>query len=167
MRVLNVEEYKSISGGYAPGVAGVFTKSGMNAYTNIGNGFITTISCKTPMTFNFTLGISTTGKVIDANTGGGASIPQDCTVTTINTRTGIQTICEGTVCSSIDTNTGKKISEIDNSRPFDTGLASVTAGNEYAVAESGTHLGGGYVGGDGVLPPPPPPVRFFGDELDG
>jgi hypothetical protein len=134
-------------GGLAGNVAGTFTFAGNGSWTNLGNGISVNMVCTPGTTFGFTLGLSTSGKLVNAQTGLDLQFSGSCTVTTINTKTGIETICptNGGTCTVIDTKTGQKLSDASNSFFDQSGFSTVSIGEGSEVAMGGSDLAGGYV----------------------
>lgn len=134
-------------GGMAGNVAGTFTFAGNGSWTNVGNGISVNMVCTPGTTFGFTLGLSTSGKLVNAQTGVDLQFSGSCTVTTINTKTGIETICptSGGSCTVIDTKSGKIISSADSSYIDQSGFETVSVGESTAVEMGGSDLAGGTV----------------------
>lgn len=149
MRVLNLAERKVISGAGAPVP---LTQVAPKIFTNTVNGITTTVVCTAPQSFSFTLALSSIGKLVRGDTGLGATISGDCTITTIDTKTNIESVLHpnGKI-DVIDLKNGHTISETD-AAPGDTGLSELagaegnTSGDEFAGGDS---VGGDYGGGGG------------------
>ncbi|MTV36648.1 hypothetical protein [Duganella radicis] len=152
MRVISKSECAYIGGGgpVAPAQTTQLTKQSPTVYIGSFNGITTTVVCTTPFSASLNLAINTKGKLVDAN--GGASVDtQSCTVTTVDTKTQIESVCKGTDCTTIDLKTGQKISEttVDDG---DTGieqLAQADSGDMVAFAGYDFSGGGGDDGGGG------------------
>jgi len=135
-------------GGLAANVAGSFTFLGNGGWRNIGGDTVTSIFCTPGTTFSFNLGLSTAGKIVNANTGLSVSLPGDCRIVTDNSKTGIQTNCpaNGGTCQVINTKTGQQISSSNETDVDQSGLSSVAVGEATEIEMGGSDLAGGAVG---------------------
>lgn len=150
MRVLSRSECAYIGGGgpVAPAQITPLTRQAPTVYSGSFNGVTTTVVCSTPFSVGLNLEINTKGKLIDGSTG--ASIQtQECTTTTLDTNTHIESVCKGTDCKTYDMKTGHQISEttVEDGDSGIVELAQVDGGDAGAFA--GYDFGSGDDGGDG------------------
>lgn len=106
----------------------------------------------------YTLGLSTTGKLIDAHTGALAPLPSSCTVTTTNTATHVatRTGAGGGTVSVVNTDTDQILSQGLNNLINQTGMQYVpiwipTIGSPWECTEmGGSDLAGGSICFSGI-----------------
>lgn len=138
MRLLSSEELRCIAGGENAGGEKVapLKQVAPNVWVTVFNGYKTTVVCNTPSSFSFNFGISTSGKLVNLETGGAYNAPSNCTVTTLNTKSGIQSTCSNNQCTVTDLS-GQKTSQT-TVESDDSGLAQLAAAeNTTAEAAAG------------------------------
>lgn len=162
MRILNPEECNYVSGG-AGGqnpVVGVFSNyvvnpNGSYTYTYAANGFTTIVNCPAPLTTGFGLEITSRGKIIEFGANITSSIPQDCTTTTTNGKTGAYIQCKGNTCTSYDKN-GVKLSENEDGYSGFAGLDDLTPSGGFTAfaGDNAPDILGGTIGYEAWDGPP-------------
>lgn len=142
MRTLNVAERKIVAGGAGPAPIPFKQKDTTTKDTTTyesKNGNITVdITCPPALSFGFNLGLATTGKVVDLQTGATFSYPSQCTITTSDADKHTVAICRpGEKCEVINLDTNKR-SEMP-AEDGDSGLAQLAAveGVDIASLENG------------------------------
>ena len=132
-------------GSVASNVAGSFVLTSPGNWQNTGGNSLTTLMCSAGTTFSFNLGLSTTGKIVNAQTGLTATLPNDCRIITKDTSTGIQTNCpaNGGLCQVINTKTGEQSTSNLVSYVDQTGFSDISIGEGSEFAMGGSDLAGG------------------------
>ncbi|USX19808.1 hypothetical protein NHH82_28905 [Oxalobacteraceae bacterium OTU3REALA1] len=157
MRLLNKRECKIIGGGEGgkPPVLAPFVQQSPTVQFFEGGGWLTTVVCRTPFAAGAQVVMNGYGKAFVLNAGGNAQLPQDCTITTLNEKTGVERICDASSkeCTTYDKD-GHKLSDISNDFNGDTGLEALWSstdaydgpddllvGGDAHIFESGTEPG--------------------------
>lgn len=146
MRVLDSRECKAIGGAGAPNVAEVFHQTGPNSYMASINGVMTSVTCRTPLSASFHLGLSSTYKILNADTGVTISLPPNCETVIIDTVHHSVLRCESgeSKCTYTNTITGesKQVSiEADDSGLEQLAQAEGIDPGDLLADNSGTDTG--------------------------
>ena len=105
-----------------------FTQVAPTMYTATAGNITTTVVCNSSSNFGLNLSLNLlTGKIANATGGTNFLLPADCTVTTVDQSTHIETICtvKNNSCHVIDLKTGKTISE-STTTPGDSGVTELS-----------------------------------------
>ena len=134
-------------GSLAANVAGVFVSVGNATWQNTGANSLTTVVCTPGTIFGFTLGDSTLGKVVNALTGITITPAPSCKIITVDTQTGIETICplQGGLCQVVNLNGGAVVSSNESSFADQSGFSSLSIGEGQEIAMGGSDLAGGAI----------------------
>lgn len=154
MRTINIAERKIVAGGAGPAPV-PFKQTNATTFESRNGNIVVDITCPPALSFGFNLGLATTGKVVDLQTGLTFSYPSQCTITTSDAAKHTVAICRpGEKCEVINTDTNKR-SEVP-AEDGDSGLAQLAAAEgediaslENGGASDGLGANGGFDGGGG------------------
>jgi len=147
MRVLNEKECNAIGGGGQggrPATVAPFLAQNANIQQFSAGGWTTTVVCSSGFSAGVQVVMNGAGRAFTVSGGVTGQLPQNCTITTLNEKTGVERICDvnSKDCKTYDKD-GHQISDISGDYNGDTGLEALWTNLDGYDGPDGLLAGGG------------------------